>query len=418
MHSFFSSTKVQLIFLSLAVFLSRLPFFSAGFGAEEDAWLIPLTAKHIALNGYEMSRAPGHPLQEIIYSLFWNAKPFWYNLFSAIASIVATLFFALALKKISFKNYLFASFAFAFTPVVFISSTYCMDYMIAMAFVMGSFYFILKNNLWLAGIFLGIGKEFRIQCGAMLLPFLFLIGKDFRKIFLLIIISLSIGLIAFIPVIKTYGLSFFTYSDQFPYPNLSKVFYKGTIGVFGIVGIIAIVIWKLNVIKKIISKEEKMIPERLSKNLFYCSYTAILLYIFAYLQLPQKSAYLIPIIPFTILLFGYYLSSKQFKILCVLLTLSSFTFSMNLSDSLRGAKYSSLAIKFNLASQEIFLDPLTGPVFSDYTKRLNKIAFTEEVFQKIKTEQRKIILICGWWYNELRVRNWNSEENKNVKLFF
>jgi hypothetical protein len=71
-----------------------------------------------------------------------------------------------------------------------------------------------------------------------------------------------------------------------------------------------------------------------------------------------------------------------------------------------------------MAGQEIFIDPLTGPVFSDYTKRLNKIAFTEEVFQKINIEQKKIVLICGWWYNELQVRNWNCEQNHRVELVF
>src|SRR3954469_18970660 len=94
---------VQLVFLSLVIFLSRLPFLGAGFGAEEDSWLLPLTAKHIALNGaYQMSRAPGHPLQELLYSLIWNAGPFAYNLVSAISSIIAAVFFALALRNLDF----------------------------------------------------------------------------------------------------------------------------------------------------------------------------------------------------------------------------------------------------------------------------------------------------------------------------
>ena len=46
------------------------------------------------------------------------------------------------------------------------------------------------------------------------------------------------------------------------------------------------------------------------------------------------------------------------------------------------------------------------------------MAFTEQVLQKVKAEQRKIILVCGWWYNELRVRSWNCEQNKNVFLVF
>src|ERR1017187_1998955 len=126
---FSENITVQLVFLSLIVFLSRLPFLFASYGSEEDAWLLPLTAKPIALSGqYELSRAPGHPLQEIIYSLIWNAGPFAYNLLTAIASVIAVLFFALSLRQLDFKHYLFASFALAFTPIIFISSTYAIDY--------------------------------------------------------------------------------------------------------------------------------------------------------------------------------------------------------------------------------------------------------------------------------------------------
>ena len=423
MNSIFQNQKVQLFFLALVVFLSRLPFLSVGFGTEEDSWLLPLTAKNIALSGhYELSRAPGHPLQEIIYSWMWNANPFYYNLLSAIASVIAVVFFALALKQINFKHYLFASFAFAFAPIVFISSTYTIDYMLAMAFILGSFYFLLKNNFWLAGIFLGIAIGFRITSAAMLIPFcIFLLPitkGSLKNIFILALTSYIVGLLSYFPVIKTYGFSFFTFADQFPYPNLTKVFYKATIGVFGTIGILTIIGVKLKTVLKILSKKLNLIPQELPKNIFYASCCAIIIYFISYFRLPQKSAYLIPAIPFVILFYGYYLSSKGFKIFCTLLTLSSFLFSINITDSFRGAKYSSLAMKFQTSGQEIFIDPLTGPVFSDYTKRINKINFTEEIFQKTRIEENKIVLICGWWYNELLLRNWNCEENQNVKLIF
>ena len=146
-------------------------------------------------------------------------------------------------------------------------------------------------------------------------------------------------------------------------------------------------------------------------KLFWASISVIVLYVISYLRLPQKSAYFIPAIPFIILIFGYYLTGKAFKVFCVLMSMSSFLFSINLTDSLRGAIHSPLSVKFQIAGQKIFIDPLTGPVFSDYTKRLNKTAYTEYVFQKIKNEPKKIILICGWWYNELLVRSWNNTEN-------
>jgi hypothetical protein len=98
--------------------------------------------------------------------------------------------------------------------------------------------------------------------------------------------------------------------------------------------------------------------------------------------------------------------------------MSSFLFSINLTDSLRGSAHSALSMKFKVAGQEIFIDPLTGPIFSDYSKRLNKISYTEQVFNKAQTEQKKIVLICGWWYNELLVRGWNDIQNPNIVPVF
>ena len=290
-----------------------------------------------------------------------------------------------------------------------------------MAFVTGSFFFLLKNNFWLAGCFLGIAIGFRITSGAMLIPFcvfLFPISKNLKSVLILIFTTGLLGFLTYLPVIYTYGFSFFTFSDQFLYPNLSKVFYKATLGVFGAIGIITIIFYKTKILVRKFSLKEKLLSSEIPTKLFWSCVAIIIIYIISYLRLPQKSAYLIPVIPFIILLFGYCLSSRAFKVFCVLITMSSFLFSINITNPIRGANYSKLAMRFSIAGQEIFIDPLTGPVFSDYTKRLNKIAFTEKVFQKTRIEQKKVVLICGWWYNELVVRNWNCEENQNVKLVF
>jgi hypothetical protein len=389
-----------------------------------------------------MSRAPGHPLQELIYALMWNASPFFYNLLSAAASLVAAVFFALTMKNLGIKHYLFAAFAFAFTPVVFISSAYTNDYMMAMAFVMGSFYCVTQPTLlsppkgekytrvfpplwgglvW-GGLFLGLAIGFRITSGLMLIPFCILLlptsKGGLRAVLLLFISATVVGAATYIPVLKTYGLSFFNYNDQFPYPNLPKVFFKFTFGVFGLIGFVTICFFKLKIIFERMRSKAGMIPAEFPKNLFYASCTAIILYLFSYLRLPQKSAYLIPMIPFVILLAGMYLSGRAFQLFCVLMTLSSFLFSMNLTDPLRGSVHSPLAVTFSMAGQEIFIDPFSGPFFADRSKRLNKIAYTEKIFAKTQAEQKKTVLICGWWYNELLVRQWGEKENINVKPVF
>ena len=51
----------------------RAPFLWAGYGKEFDAWSNALNARIIAETGiYEVSRLPGHPLQELLLSALWS----------------------------------------------------------------------------------------------------------------------------------------------------------------------------------------------------------------------------------------------------------------------------------------------------------------------------------------------------------
>jgi len=331
----------------------------------------------------------------------------------------------LALRALGFKHYLYAAFAFAFTPVVFISSTYTIDYMLAMAFVIAAFYYITHSSRWGwvgASVFLGLAIGCRTTAAAMLLPFCFFLFQFSKervaRILLFTFVTILVGCITYIPVIKTYGVTFiatyFDTADRFPVPPLAKIIYKASIGVWGFIGMLVLVGCAAHVIR---NRKQIMIENKERKILIACLIT-ILLYMVIYIRVPHKSAFLVPMVPFFIMIYGLFLSSRAFKIYCVFITASSFFFSVNLTDALRGSKYSSLAFKFTTARHEIFIDPFTGPVFSDYTKRLNKIVYTDEVYHKTNGEQKKIILICGWWYNELQVRMWNCEKNNNIKFVF
>lgn len=420
--NFFDRKLFPFFALFVTVLLSRMPFLYAGYGVEEDSWGIALAAFHTHLSGvYEPSRLPGHPVQELIYSAIWGTGPVVFNGLCAIFSAVAALFFALILKHLQFKHFFIAAFAFAFVPVFYISSTYTIDFVWTQAFVMISLYYLLKNKLFICGIFLGLAIGCRITTGAMLLPFMILIWQDknlknnginFLKISSPMAV---IAFLAFIPVIQQFGLSFFMYYDQFPYPPISKVLYKMTIGVFGTVGVIAI---GFSLLLILLHKKKQTFGENfeisLNKRILTASVAAIVLYIISYFRLPQKSGYMITIIPFIILLAGYYLNSNHFKFLCCAFIVSSFVCSINLTDKARGAAYSKNAILFTVSGQEIFFDPFSGPIFSDYSKRKQKIKFTEQVLQKTDYISSKTVIIAGWWYNELMVEMITKNRNNFV----
>lgn len=409
--NFFEKKYLPFVTLFILVFISRLPFLFAGYGVEEDSWGIALAAFHTKLTGvYEPSRFPGHPVQELIYSVLWGSGPVVFNGMSALFSAIAVVFFALILKQIHFKHFFLGAFAFAFIPVFYISSTYTIDFAWTITFTLISLYFLLRNQFILTGIFLGLAIGCRITSGAMLLPFMMISWQqnNFKKNILnfLKIISpmIIVAFVSFIPLIRQYGFSFFMYYDQLPYPSTAKVLYKMLIGVFGSVGLIVILISKGTIL---LNRKKQNFGElyqnKLDKKIVIASYITVLLFLISYFRLPQKSGYLIPILPFVILLFGYYLNSKMFTFLCISFILSSFICSINLTDKLRGAIHSNYAATFKVSGQEIFFDPFTGPIFSDYSKRIQKMNYTEEVIQKSNSITSKTVVISGWWYNEIMV---------------
>jgi hypothetical protein len=410
MIAFFEKKNLPFVFLFVIVFISRLPFLSAGYGVEEDSWGIALAAFHTKCTGiYEPSRLPGHPFQEFIFSTLWGAGPILFNASCAFFSTISAVFFALILKHLKFKQFFLAAIAFAFVPVYYISSTYTIDFAWTEAFILMAFYFLLKNKYILCGVLIGLAIGCRVTSGVMLIPFMIIIWQDdfklnMQRLWKMLIPMTVVSIALFIPIIRQFGFSFFMYYDQFPYPPFTKVMYKMIIGVFGFIGTLSLIVFLFNAL---FNKKNQWPGEgfdySLDKKIILASTIIIGLYIISYFRLPQKSGYMIPVLPFVILLFGYYLNRKNFRWLCWSFIISSFLFGINLTDVYRGADYSKYAVVFKISGQEIYIDPLTGPVFSDYSKRLQKEAFTNEVIRKSSGISSKTVIIAGWWYNEIMV---------------
>ncbi len=422
----FNKKNSPFFLLFSIVFISRFPFLSAGYGVEEDSWGIAMAAFQTKMSGvFEPSRLPGHPVQELIYSALWGAGPVVFNGLCAFFSAVGALFFALILQELKFKHFLIASYALAFVPVYFISSTYTIDFVWTEAFVLISLFALLKNRLIATGVFLGLAIGCRITSGAMLLPFMIVIWQDKnlkQNLIHLLKISIPMGIVAiisFIPIIEQYGLSFLLYYDQFPYPSMAKLVYKMVFGVFGFVGVIAIGIAVLSIMlhgKK--QNPENLFEIKLDRKIIIASFTILTLFFISYLRLPQKSGYMIPVIPFVILIFGYYLNSISFKLLCSAFILSSFVCSINLTDKIRGSEYSKYALVYTISGQEIFFDVLSGPIFSDYSKRIQKEKYVESVIEKAEKINTKTVVISGWWCNQIYVEQINRPPNKNMSFEF
>ena len=408
----------NLILFGLFIFLTRVPFLFDGFGSEEDAWAMHLVAERIGTTGiYEVSRLPGHPVQELIYASCWKMGPLFYNLLTAIISTIGIIAFAAMLMQLGIKNALWSATALSFTPIVFINSSNSMDYTWAMGFVLLSGYFISRKQILLAAGMLALAVGCRITSGAMLLPYSILLWNlcdeniRVKNISYFISATLLGSFIVMSPVIYQYGLGFFTYYEHFPIPGFLKNAYKGSIAVWGIAGCIAIAYF----IVKIIIKRNGVMPiiyeqKNISIPLITVCIITVLLYTIAFINVPLKAAFIIPLCPFLILGISLFLEEKSIRNLSFVFIFSCFFLGVNLAEDNRGSSRSALALILKIGETKVAIDPLQGLVLADQSKRKQQIAFAEKIINRTSTIQQKTILIAGWWNATLQVL---SKKNQN-----
>jgi len=324
------STTIEHVVIVAVVLLSRLPFLGGGYGSDPDAWRVASAARTIATTGtYVASRLPGYPIPELVYSILWPASPLLFNFLTMLFSAGATAFFVLSLRHLGCRDARLASLGFALTPVVYINSTNSMDYVWAVAFLMGSLYFALvRRPIW-AGMLLGAAIGCRITSALMLLPFGLLLvqndrpNKPLRRLVGFSVITFLIGVVTFAPVFTRYGTGLFTFS-QASYPDWSRLISLGLVGVWGRIGMAALVVTVLyGMIYRGAGSLERTIPF-LQRPYHLAFISVIAVYGLAFLGLPLEPGYLIPIVPFTIILLGVYLERRTFQLLCVALLGSSF----------------------------------------------------------------------------------------------
>ncbi len=420
------------LWVLLLILFSRLPFVNTGYGGEEDAWAMRLVTERIATTGqYEVSRFPGHPLQELVYSVIWNRGAVAYNTLTVFLSTAGIAFFMLALRKLQIKNYLWCGIALAFVPAIYINSTNALDYTWAFAFLMMSLYFLVCSNYWVAGFFIGLAVGCRITSGAMLIPFCYLAlhqsrghgersrihargeinNQVLKNIFKLISATILTSLILFIPVINAYGLNFFQYYEHFPIPAFAKNFYKGTFAVWGLIGFVSVIIAVLFSLRKSNLKNDNSHH----RKIIYTCLIAILIYCIAFIRLPLKSAFMIPLVPFVILLFAILLTEKNMKRFSITMIVSSFFLGINLSDPYRAAAASPLSYQTTISGQQVSFDLLHGPVIADYLKRKQQMFYADDVIQKASTFKNKTVVIAGWWMANILVQ---QQKNRNPVVIY
>jgi hypothetical protein len=400
-------------YLLLVVFVmaTRIPFIFSGYGIDGDAWSVAISAKYWHETGiYSASRLPGYPVHEFLCSLFINYGYSGLNLLSAVFSAFAVLFFALSLKALKFRYVFLAAVTFSMVPVFFIQSTTTLDYVFALAFIMAGMFYLLRGNIILAGVLVGFAIGCRVTSGAMLIPFSILliendgVKKNIFRILKHVVSAIVTGAVLFFPVFLEYGLDFFTYYNV-PYPSIPKVLYKFSFEVWGVVGFVGLILATgLFFLPDRITAKKFLFPRSVNEKFVIAWLLAIDLYIIAFLKLPMESGYLIPIIPFVILIFGRYLYNRAFVFLCIMLILSSFVCTISPRERYDAVTPSKATFEFSAGGEKLYFDLFQGPVVSYEKRRENGILFVNDLLSSTDTINQKAVMVAGRWYNQMVVQ--------------
>jgi hypothetical protein len=415
---------VGLGLLALAVAATRAPFLSPGYGTDTDAWKLAYAARFIATQGhYLASRLPGYPIQELVSALAWKGGPLALNGLSALFSVLATVLLFVAARRLRLRHAALITLAFAFTPAVYVGSVSAMDYLWAAAFLMGALVLALDGRAALAGVALGLATGSRIT-SAMFLPPLALVlacrtpALRLRRTVVLALTAGLTGAACYVPAYLTYGARFLSYYEPqgprrsvveflagmlHPAPGaFGPIFVAGqaTVGVFGALGGAAVGVCVLGVLIELVRRTPGAVPraEAPAPLLLLGLVLGVVLPLVLYLRLPSDEGYLIPAVPFLLLVLAALANPRLVRATCLLLMASPFVLGVDAmppKKAVSPARRSALAREFRLGHETMVIDPLSGQLLMDDAKRRRTMALLPAALEELARLRPGDLLLAG-----------------------
>ncbi|MDI6766306.1 MAG: glycosyltransferase 87 family protein [Bacteroidota bacterium] len=295
------------IILVLIVILPRIYSLFLGYGSDGDSWRVAHTASLLWNDGsYEPSRPPGFPVFEFLISPFVGSGGSVYsNTFTLIIFFISVFLFGkiLAISKTPSRNIIL--WTYALFPILWENSTVTMDYVLGLTFILMSFLFILNNNFVLSAIFLGLAVGTRLTHLLFLFP-LFLLVEDsnkLKKILILTVTTLIVSAICYLPVISQSEqwqgtIRHFTEAIRYPFFHQVAAFSYRSVYTFGLLGSLVVILFFI--------LSHRRITELIKGNqkILKSSILAILLMLGSFFLMPDEREYLIPMIPFLLIIIG------------------------------------------------------------------------------------------------------------------
>jgi len=383
--------------LSLAFLITRIPLLNLGYGKDPDAWRVAVSALYLKnYHIYQTSRFPGYPLSEFVNSIVIQYGWVVTNSITMMLSLASVITFGKILDIIEIEKRGLLTVTYAFMPILWINSTNTMDYMWGLTLLIISWYFSLKKNYLLSSILMGLAISSRINLILFLLPFTYLVWKETRNIRKVIYFNLGasiIPIIMFSPLWIKYGLGLITYVQE----NFTLISYIEQVGyyIYSGFGLLPIIIFLMG----LLISAKKLIMQILNGNeeIIFLLLTIVPTLIL-YLKAPYATEYLIPVLPFGLILVGKLYSSRLFSLLCILLLLNSVV------------NVGFISIDDNGKPEFKIIDE--GDIKKDIDERIHRMQYSEQIRS---SKINHSVVVAYYYLPNIQYLNLNSGKNYTKK---
>jgi hypothetical protein len=339
--------------MSALVLAATLPGAVLGYGMDWDAFRSAQAAEQLWTTGvYHPSRLPGNPLFEYLLAPIvpWGGH-ITSNLVVFVSYPACVGIFSLLVKDRA-NRWLLTSL-FALTPAILVNASTTMDYLPGLALMLGSFALARMQRYAFSGVLLGLSIGFRLSNGLFLIPmslFLFLEHRRISEIVGFWVTSLVLGLTFYIPIVITEGVRAFLipnaydlrlYVFSMPYRALMLL------GPIATAGILVLLLLRgrafLESMRQAIGSRDSIITLEV---------TAVIAFTLLYAVHPDDTYYVLPIVPFVILLLARWFSNRQLLFLGALV-LSFALFTVEFKGGESGRRFLTLEPSWGIIVKDV-----------------------------------------------------------------
>lgn len=291
-----------------AVVLTRLPFVFSGYGADPDAWLVASAASELWHSGrYIESRLPGYPLHEIVSApaVGMGGAPLA-NMGTLAASLCAiTVWYHLSRRWAHRPNLLLVAFALA--PAFWQHSAETVDYVWSLTFILLALNRALARRYAWCGVFAGVAAGFRPSNVVMIIPLVAVLAamKAGRRALMLLVTTAAITtLLTMLPPIVRHGGVFEWFLDTraemsdlvFTLTERVEAFLYRSVYFLGPLASLLLLVGVLR------ERARLRTALRTGDPMMVGVFVTIATFLLLFFWLPLDRAYLLPILPWTLLL--------------------------------------------------------------------------------------------------------------------